>query len=564
MKRIMKVTTRRLPLNVRTGPGMNYTVIGSLARGEEVTCTEQSNGWYKHDKGGWSSGDYLTIVRDETPDETKPVEPDKPSTDSKPSTDIDDQYLMDLTDEEILGLFDFKEVDAGAKFDELRCVYGLPFQFLDNADIRPANCSYGRQFLKNIINEGSFLYMKPGEHKFIKGIKKDDKESIMKGVTSLIDNDDHQNLSDILDGKTGRYYSFSPDYASYLDYVHAMIRLSAVYLGLGNEKGYDDSTPYKKFDWSINNGTMKSMLVGNNTSNPIYQDISHQPALCLYIDGNNTSYSDSMTNSTDSSMIEGFINKGSDIIKETRFLFGRMMAKPDETIMKTSQSNFETHVNSFLSKLKLSETAGAKVTGQFIDYGQTLVNGGNIILPDVWKDSSYSKSYNIELKLVSPYGTAESIYLHLLVPLFHIMALAYPKQLGRAGYCSPFLVRAFCKGWFNCDMGIVESINVKKGSQGGWNSDGLPTELDVSISLKDMYSVLAIGRAQDASHLKNTEFLDMVGTLSGININKPDIQRKISVTAMYLSNKLSPTQNFRSINRQISQSVMNKIYNFLK
>lgn len=563
MKKIMKVTTRRLPLNIRTGPGMNYTVIGSLARGEEVTCTEQSNGWYKHDRG-WSSGDYLTIIRDETPDETVPAKPDSADKKDESTTNADDEYLLDLSDEEILGLFDFKEVDAGAKFDELRCVHGLPFQFLDNADIRPGNCSYGRNFLKNIINEGSFLYMTPGEPKFFTGIKNDDKESILKGVTSLIDGDDTENLSDILDGKTGRYYSFSPDYPSYLDYVHAMVRLSAVYMGLGAETGYDGSTKYKSFDWSVNNGLMKSMLVGNNTSNPIYQDMSAQPALCLYIDGNNTSYNDSMTNSTDSSMIEGFVNKGSEAVKEVRYLFGNMMAKPDETIMKTSQSNFETQVNKILSGLKLSETAGAKVASQFVDYGQTIVNGGNIILPDVWKDSSYSKSYNIEMKLVSPYGTAESIYLHLLVPLFHIIALAYPKQLGRAGYCSPFLIRAFCKGWFNCDMGIIESINVKKASQGGWSCDGLPTELDISISLKDLYSVLAIGRSQDASHLKNTEFLDMVGTLSGININKPDIQRKITVAGMFLSNKLSPSKNITSINRQITQNVLNKIYNFLK
>ena len=37
----------RTYLNLRTGPGTDYTVIGRLLNGAEVKVLEESNGWYK-------------------------------------------------------------------------------------------------------------------------------------------------------------------------------------------------------------------------------------------------------------------------------------------------------------------------------------------------------------------------------------------------------------------------------------------------------------------------------------------------------------------------------------
>ena len=42
-----KVVNVRTYLNLRTGPGTDYTVVGRLLNGAEVEVLEESNGWYK-------------------------------------------------------------------------------------------------------------------------------------------------------------------------------------------------------------------------------------------------------------------------------------------------------------------------------------------------------------------------------------------------------------------------------------------------------------------------------------------------------------------------------------
>lgn len=55
-------------LNVRKGPGTNYSVIGSLSGGSIVKAKEKSNGWYKIETAngveGWISGKYVTSTNE--------------------------------------------------------------------------------------------------------------------------------------------------------------------------------------------------------------------------------------------------------------------------------------------------------------------------------------------------------------------------------------------------------------------------------------------------------------------------------------------------------------------
>lgn len=47
-------------VNVRSGPGTNYSKVGSLAYHEVVSVTGTANGWYRIGDGKWVSGTYLT------------------------------------------------------------------------------------------------------------------------------------------------------------------------------------------------------------------------------------------------------------------------------------------------------------------------------------------------------------------------------------------------------------------------------------------------------------------------------------------------------------------------
>ena len=54
------VATESLPLNVRSGPGTGYGLVGSLKRGTKVTVTEVSGGWSKIGSGKWVNSGYLS------------------------------------------------------------------------------------------------------------------------------------------------------------------------------------------------------------------------------------------------------------------------------------------------------------------------------------------------------------------------------------------------------------------------------------------------------------------------------------------------------------------------
>ena len=60
-----KVVNVRTYLNLRTGPGTDYTVIGHLLNGAEVKVLEESNGWYKvvvPEQTGYVYGKYLDVM----------------------------------------------------------------------------------------------------------------------------------------------------------------------------------------------------------------------------------------------------------------------------------------------------------------------------------------------------------------------------------------------------------------------------------------------------------------------------------------------------------------------
>lgn len=84
MRHQMKVTTRGGQLHIRTGPGMNYKIVGYLNNGSSIIVNELKTvnkwKWYKHESGrGWScayradwKATYLKFVKDLDPPKPKP------------------------------------------------------------------------------------------------------------------------------------------------------------------------------------------------------------------------------------------------------------------------------------------------------------------------------------------------------------------------------------------------------------------------------------------------------------------------------------------------------------
>lgn len=548
MKYEMKVKIHSGYLHVRNKPGMNGKVVGRLYKDDKVIATQLENGWYKHDKGGWSNSKYLVLVKDLGGGNAG-------SSNAKPKPAKEKPKLPPLSKDElkyINTIFDNGSINSD-KIDKLNYVLGVPYHFTNLTDPRPDKSDLGRVYMDTFLSDMSMLVLTPGKAAFMKNFSKSASNEIMKRLVGSDREEEGENdssLSDILEGKeTGRYYSFESDYAEYIKYVNNMCRLSAILLGIGDVKLYGKKL--KDFDWDLKS------LQGESS---IFNFLTTEKSVSFMIDGKNSSFSEGMNSSTRESKMAGVMNSGSDLMREGLFLFGKGYS--DKAILDTSKHNYESAVNKVLKTLMPNDTLAKQTSDRISDHATTIVNGGVIAFPEIYSDSSYNKSYDCVIKLATPYPTPLGFYLDILVPMWFLVAMTYPRQLGANGYTNPFLIRGFCKGWFTCSLGIIDSMTIKKASEDGWATNGLPTEVEISFSIKDLYENLAISRFGDFSTFHNIEFIDMLAGWTGVNMNKPEVTRKIAMYQTFLKNSI--TEFFPNISAEVQQQISNKIIGMLK
>ena len=180
--------------------------------------------------------------------------------------------------------------------------------------------------------------------------------------------------------------------------------------------------------------------------------------------------------------------------------------------------------------------------GRIINLGGNVLKGENIVIPDIYQSSTYSKSYDLTIHLRSPYGTKLSYYLNIFVPLMHLMALAMPKATSANSFHSPFIIKAFIEGGWSCNLGMVQSITVSKAGESR-SMDGLPMEVDVSLSIVDLYSDLSMNSsAQVADFINNTNLIDYLATNCGLSLAQPNYANKVNLiinTASNIPNNIS-------------------------
>ena len=140
-------------------------------------------------------------------------------------------------------------------------------------------------------------------------------------------------------------------------------------------------------------------------------------------------------------------------------------------------------------------------------------------MPEIYDDSTSDGTYNLVFKLVSPYGDPESIFLYVLRPLARLMAMSLPKQFGPNSYASPFLVQAFAKGQFNIQCGMVTELSVRRCGNGGesYTVTNIPTELEVSMTIKDMYELVTLSNEYLGSRKNNKIWDPLMNAFNAVN-----------------------------------------------
>ena len=194
-------------------------------------------------------------------------------------------------------------------------------------------------------------------------------------------------------------------------------------------------------------------------------------------------------------------------------------------------------VNGALQNVLKQVTANIASAVGLGDIGAIMTAGSGFLdIPDVWKDSSFQRSYSFTVQLRARYGDPVSIFQSVYIPLAMLLTASLPRSIGNNMYTSPFLVKAYCKGMFAVPCGIMD-IRIQRGKdEFGWSNDMLPTAVDISVDIKDLTPTFFLSM-QDIGFFdtfsRNDNMLEYLDTLSAIGITErmyywPKVMRKLA------------------------------------
>lgn len=542
--------TASIGLNVRSKPTTSSQKLGALAYGAIVTQTTQAGsnqdiwiGFNYNGQTGYSNWKYLKNIGPAKTNTTTTNPPQVPTTTivennvlsglNSDGTSTTTEGGLTYTAEELasMALNSYTGNSDFYKIDSVLGVFGLPYQFLPSTDPRidnsKNNASIGIEYADKIIGNIPIMFLMPGRPNFMAKFSTEERQNAIKAILDMAGGGDSgyaTNLNSLL-SNDGRYYVFDEKIEEYYRYVNPMCRIAARYLGIQDFQlgGI----------WTLDNMDWKQYALNKFTLSSALTDATEYGNVAFYIDSE-TSVNENFGNTTTESSIASSVNGISDLTREIHFLTGYVSAATDTDWLSKNADVFQNvqNMNDFIS----STLGNGNFLSNLGKHLTTVVAGGKLIFPEIWADSSLSRSYNVKFKFVSPDCNKFSIFLNVLVPLFHLIGFVGPQSVSGNpnGYLSPFLVRGIYKSFFNVDMGIITDMSVTKGGDCLWTADGLPTSIEVDITIKDLYDIMALTASDNLKYdtMDNTAQMDYIANLCGINMYKPEIGRQLSMWLM--------------------------------
>jgi hypothetical protein len=436
---------------------------------------------------------------------------------------------------------------TGARND----IFGLPLRYNEISDPNK------RVYAQSILRDLPLISIIPGNPQFI-DITKDPNlnsevgliRSLVKGTIDRDGNVNSTTISNWLSKAKGsddttniRYYNFRSDYSSYFKYVQVMLNTLFIKMKLGKYFDFGAAFP-KKF--------------------------GERSALAFFYDVNATSISESADNDFGASQLDGMAKQGGQIAREIRFVLGKNVT-PD-AMAKFNADDRNTKNGKVDDKVEEMSALGSlfdNLKRQGKDVSSVMYNGANIMYPEVWQDSRFTRSYSLGFKFSSPYGDPMSIFQFIYVPFVCLLALCLPRQDSVMGYGSPFIIKADIPGNFSIDMGVVSSMTYKKADDNAWSKDGLPLELTVTLQCKDLYPAMMMSNSFQTL-IANVGLLTYLENLAGLTITE---SKAVGDITSFLSDKVSnivqaPKRLINNVNdiwtdwsgsRDLSISILNKL-----
>lgn len=431
---------------------------------------------------------------------------------------------------------------------EVPRVFGMPFSYTQQAD------KDGRTYEKTFLSDMPIITFTPGYPKYNmfsqfswfldEILDKTDTSVLVKLLTSNGINEYWQDH---------RFYTFTPTWKEYYSYVNTMIEALKIKMGLtGPDSEIHDIDP----------------LIDSKSASGKNLSVS------FYVDGlSGGNLAENFSNTFTSSSVEEKVNEydsNSKIVRELEFLSG---AGNNGFLTTAKVTNVFQGVTSslvgqrgYISDL-ISDVVGGGGVGGTIGTILKIIQGAGtvaarlpfiantvsgivesqkglqLIYPQIWSDSSYARSININFKFYSPYGDPASIFKHVYVPLFALLGFVMPRQAGLNGYISPMIIRADIPGLFTLDMAYISDLSITKGgSENLWTIDNYPRQIDVSLTLTDLYPAMMMTKRLSYLHT-NPAFMSFLDGYAGLNTRNelldPDSEASLVDYFQQLNNRVS-------------------------
>ena len=445
-----------------------------------------------------------------------------------------DAIAKSIQSNSFLDMFNFVYSLNTINLKSIHSIFGYPYQFLPIADPRvdisdpPENfdantvnkmmdiSKIGRKFMQRIVSRAPVLIMIPGVPEFLKGFSDRAKASL---ITKLGGGEDSE-LEQFINGNSGQYYTFKETSMAYYDAVNHACRALSVLLGIGDiqipgvfgDDGTD--TKIKDINWMMHAQHNVGYFAG---------------AVMFYIHAEPQVH-ETFQNTVRPSALSQMTNQLSDKAMEVQFVLGGVGAAINGSTGFFGESGIEANFGSSFMDFGSEWHNGVGMAQSLVKNISTFLAGGKLIFPDIWADSTFARSYNITIKLISPDSDKISIFFNILVPLVHILGLVLPRSAGNNAYVSPFMVRSWYKSMFNIELGIIENCEITKGDKGGWSITGLPRTVTVNLSIKDLYHNMSQSIENGLNTLcTNPAQLNYLANLAGVNIGSSNIGQMIAL-----------------------------------
>lgn len=468
------------------------------------------------------------------------------------------------------------------KLDGSTRMIGMPHQLLAHNDPRLGiGSDLGRIYAEEFLVEAPTICIKPGVVRFLPGADSEDRTAfldamIVDGTNGMGNSDQILQILQDDDNDTLQYFDHEGRFGSYMKAVNMLAQNMAVLLGLDKVE-----VPWEKKKISFGNYDWTNYRIGSqygydSGENLLDDDLDEQEGwmaklasvaddwladdgyIQLYVDAS-ASYNESVSNSTRSSMLESFTGQFEDMAKEVGFVLG---LGAGSTEVQEALSAGVSGVDAVVDKATQGANSGVggilgTLMSRLSNGAKSVIQGGNFILPEIWDDSHYDKSgFSFSVTLATPYGGKLAWYINVGIGMCFILGFSIPLQLSANTYRSPMILKCYSPGWWNCSLGIVDSLGIDKGGDGDWNIYGLPNVVRMSLSVKELYSTLTLP-SNVTDFISNNGMMEFLMTNCGIDVTNQKISTKWKVLVGTLNSSI---QNYVSATAtNVFQSIRDNI-----